>query len=303
MVTAVLSIENSICCIEEPEIHLHPTLQREFIKFIATETSNQYLISTHSSTLINAHTTFPPDISNQVQVFHLFLENGSTVGRPVLEDAHSLIALNDLGSKASDILQANCIIWVEGPSDRVYLNHWLKLLDSNLIEGLHYSIMFYGSWPLLPHLNLSRNQVPEELVEVLKINQHSIVIIDSDKKNSRTPISPTKKRILSECDSNGSSCWITDGREIENYIPASVLEKVCLARFGKPIKILRTPYDQIEDALSSALKAANLRGFDYSRKKVEYAREFIKYFDLTDMDKQLKKRVETLITQIKTWNA
>ncbi len=30
--------------------------------------------------------------------------------------------LSDIGFKASDILQANGVIWVEGPSDRIYIN-------------------------------------------------------------------------------------------------------------------------------------------------------------------------------------
>ena len=29
--------------------------------------------------------------------------------------------LDDLGAKASDIFQSNGIIWVEGPSDRIYI--------------------------------------------------------------------------------------------------------------------------------------------------------------------------------------
>jgi hypothetical protein len=107
LVTAVLSIENAICCIEEPEIHLHPRLQREFIEFITMETSNQYLISTHSPTFNNAI-----NAREDVQVFHLQMENEATVGGPILKDTDCLTALHDLGVKASDLLQSNCIIWV-----------------------------------------------------------------------------------------------------------------------------------------------------------------------------------------------
>lgn len=31
------------------------------------------------------------------------------------------LLLDDLGFKASDLLQSNCVIWVEGPSDRIYI--------------------------------------------------------------------------------------------------------------------------------------------------------------------------------------
>jgi hypothetical protein len=42
-------------------------------------------------------------------------------------------------------------IWVEGPTDRIYLQQWIKLPRSNLEEGVDYSIMFYGG-RLLSHL-------------------------------------------------------------------------------------------------------------------------------------------------------
>ena len=61
------------------------------------------------------------------------------------------IICNDLGYKASDLLQTNSIIWVEGPSDRIYINFWLNEIDDSLVEGVHYSIMFYGG-RLFSHL-------------------------------------------------------------------------------------------------------------------------------------------------------
>lgn len=47
----------------------------------------------------------------------------------------------DLGYRPSDLLQANAIIWVEGPSDRIYINHWLDQQAPDLVEGIDYSIM------------------------------------------------------------------------------------------------------------------------------------------------------------------
>ncbi len=303
LVTAVLSLENTICCIEEPEIHLHPTLQREFIGFIIKNTTNQYLISTHSPTLINAHTTMPPEARDQVQVFHLWLENGATVGGPVLEDQHSLIALSDLGVRASDILQSNCVIWVEGPSDRVYLNHWLTLAAPELIEGLHYSIMFYGG-SLLSHLSVARDDVPEELVEILRVNQHAIVMMDDDRDNKHQRYRPTKKRVQAECEQSGGYCWITDGREVENYLPPSVVISACEEITGKTITISIDQYGKFEKVLYSALKQAGIKPFDYANNKVKYARIFVQHFHEEDIDgsPNLRKKLDDVIAKIKKWN-
>lgn len=292
LATAILSIEqpNTICCIEEPEIHLHPALQREFIEFITTQTNIRYLISTHSPTLINAQ--------NDVQVFHLRLENGATVGGPVLEDEHALLALNDIGVKASDILQANCVIWVEGPSDRIYLKRWIELLDNELIEGLHYSIMFYGG-RLLSHLNVSRSsdgKVPDELIDLLRVNQHAAVVMDSDREQAGKRINGTKTRIRKQCEQSESHCWITDGREIENYLPARVVKQAIGAEFQPD------PYKKFEANLADAIEKAKVSQIDYANNKVKYAREFAEHFTVDDIDGDLESQLKTLIAKIKKWN-
>jgi putative ATP-dependent endonuclease of the OLD family len=305
LATAILSIENkdTICCIEEPEIHLHPSLQREFIEFITNETNIRYLISTHSSILINVQSGMS-SASEDIQVFHLRLQDGATVGGPVLEDNHALDALNDIGVKASDLLQANCVIWVEGPSDRIYLNRWIELLDNSLVEGLHYSIMFYGG-RLLSHIGMNRSnddKVPDELIDLLKVNQHAAVIIDSDKDEKRKRINNTKQRIRTECDKSESFCWITDGREIENYLPERVVQAVFERDTGKQIDFVQYQYDKFEDTLVGALKKARAKEIAYETKKVKYARKFAECFTVDDIDGDLKSNLTELIAKIKEWN-
>lgn len=296
LVTAVLSVENTICCIEEPEIHLHPRLQREFIDFIAAKTKNQYLISTHSPTFINAMNT-----RDDVQVFHLRLENGATVDSPILRDEDSLRALHDLGVRASDILQSNCILWVEGPSDRIYLKRWLELVSPELVEGRDYSIMFYGG-RLLSHLCADRDKVPDELIHILKINQNAVVVMDSDRKQARARLNKTKQRVREECERSGGICWVTDGREVENYLPERVVVAACEELVGKQIEISIGQYDKLEDVLSQALRTAREKNLDYAASKVKYARKFAQHFGLDDMDSQLRKHIEEIVAKIKAWN-
>ncbi|MFZ3000641.1 MAG: AAA family ATPase [Undibacterium umbellatum] len=115
-------IAGSICLIEEPEVHLHPSLQRTLMSRmneLAIEKKLQLLITSHSPLFINLALTL-----KNAKLFGVNPKNR------LEEITIPEVLLKDLDVKGSDILQTNGVIWVEGESDKIYLKYWISPLVS-----------------------------------------------------------------------------------------------------------------------------------------------------------------------------
>jgi len=295
LVVAALSVENSLCCIEEPEIQLHPRLQRELLDFLIKHTSNRYLLTTHSSTFINAASSNP-----EIGVIQLKCENGTTTGGPILEDHQRFDVLRDLGITPSDLLQANCIIWVEGTSDRHYLKRWLALLAPDLVEGQHFAFMFYRQ---LPRLHLGGELPKKEVTEVLKLNRNAIIVMDSDLQSAGADLHQDKMRISQECKDAHIMCWVTDGREIENYLTPEVVVRAFREMHG--IEITLPSIDRYADFASVVDVQVDRVATDapgYGKCKSDYARKIAALITEEDIKEELKEHLLEVIKVIREWN-
>lgn len=280
-----------IYAFEELENNLHPALQRKVFEYLyeyAKENDIQIFITTHSHIAIN--TFF--DKENTI-IYHVEKEESSSKFEIVENHTDKVNVLNDLEVKASDLFQSNGIIWVEGPSDRIYVNKWLKeFCNSEFVEGSDYQFLYYGG-KLISHYTASNPEIEKDLISILTTNRNSAIIIDSDKRRQGANINSTKTRIKKEFEAINGFCWITKGKEIENYIPTECLE----IKYGVSYRKKLGQYDLFPEYIKKQDK-------DFSSHKVLFAKSICEYVtaenskNVLDLEKQIKK----LYSTIQQWN-
>lgn len=175
-------VDEFVFVFEELENNLHPTIQRNLFEFLY-----QWSINNNTHIFLTTHSNVPLNMfsgRHNVTITHIKKETEGVVTNSALSFIENEDILMNLGVRASDLLQSNAIIWVEGPSDRIYLNKWIELYSKGEIkENLHYQILFYGG-RLLSHLTGKIGE-ENEMIQLFRANRHSIIVIDSDKTDSK----------------------------------------------------------------------------------------------------------------------
>nr|WP_302184344.1 AAA family ATPase [Pseudomonas donghuensis] len=289
-------IESYVFSFEELENNLHPSLQRNLFSFLlgyARANNCHIFLTTHSQVAIDYFYNEP-----DAQILHV-KKNDNEVSGVLLDNlSHGYSVLDDLGAKASDILQANGIIWVEGPSDRIYLNKLIEVWGRGAYkEGHHYQYIYYGG-SVLAHVNAKTDEAElGEAVSAIKINRNFIFVCDSDRRTKTGKLKNRVTELLASVSVGRGHVWVTRCKEIENYIPKESFEQVHgvggLPQIGE--------YDYIQDYL----KAHKLSKASEFTNKHHWAVKYCEFFSKEnlsfrlELDEEMPKIIETLMV----WNS
>lgn len=290
-------ISNYLFAFEELENNLHPALLRRFFKYIedfAIKNKCHFFITTHSSVVIDQFSQ-----SQNAQIIHVVHDGIKARATTINSFKEHCDVLDDLGAKASDLLQSNGIIWLEGPSDRIYFNKWIELYsECKLKEHRDYECAFYGG-ALLAHFEsedpLSANS---DAINILRVNRNAILIGDSDKTSPDKPLKPRLEKMKTAMEKMNACIWITEAKEIENYIPAAALNKIFNRNNLPDIEKYGIFYHEKE------IDYWHENGLAGSFDKVEFAHKVVSHLSREDLDKrfELKDIMDEICKIIKKWN-
>jgi putative ATP-dependent endonuclease of the OLD family len=102
--------------------------------------------------------------------------------------------------------------------------------DGSLQEGRHYQCAFFGGALLARVQAVAPEEEVDELVNLIRVNPNIIFVCDSDLNDAESEGSSIKARVERIKAEVGrvprGHCWITEVKEIENYLPGSILAKV-----------------------------------------------------------------------------
>ena len=189
----------SFIAIDEPETHLHPSLQADFLSSLAAYAKYGVLFATHSIGLARASA----DQCFSVQK----TANGSLV-RPFQQTPNFAEFLGSLGVAGLRELGWDRILLVEGTTDVRAFQEFLRAYDK------HRQVIVLP----LGGSSLINGKTAEQLSEVLRLCDRVSAIVDSERTSPQTPIPSDRRAFAKVCARLGIECLLTERRATENYL-------------------------------------------------------------------------------------
>jgi len=205
----------SFIAIDEPETHLHPSLQLDFLTTLASYAKHGVLYSTHSLGLAR---------SSSDRMYSVQSTSKGSIVRAYERTPRYAEFLGSMGIAGLEEIGWSKILLVEGPSDVRTFQQLLRKYGKDrqvVILPLGGSSMINGKTTPL-------------LAEIVRMCPDVSAIVDSEKKSPNDPIAKDRIEFSNNCAQLKIKCLVTQKRATENYLSARCLNEV----FGDPFVAL-----------------------------------------------------------------
>jgi AAA15 family ATPase/GTPase len=287
--------ERCLFFIEEPDMFMHPSLQRSFLEVLSKFDQHQYFITSHSNHFLDMTIDFA-----NISIFH-FSKHEDTQPQFHIRPSspHDRQILLDLGVRNSSVFITNATIWVEGITDRLYLKAYMKkYIDElkysdpekhreliKLKEDYHYSFVEYQG-ANLTHWSFDPDEDDDEYkIRAKSICGHAFLIADGD---IGSHLKGDRKAVYEKM--LGENFYALEVKEIENLIPVEILQKVVkrfkkFQEYGGDINLIKYhEYANLETSIGEYLNKiltlpaeTNLFVDKYGTLTSDYKRKFCDY--------------------------
>jgi ABC-type cobalamin/Fe3+-siderophores transport system ATPase subunit len=212
----------SFILIDEPEQNLHPSLQIDFLTTLASYAKVGVVFGTHSIGLARA-------VADRIYSLRRITE-GETEVRDFEATPRLSEFLGELSFSGYQELGFAKVLLVEGPTDVTTFQQLLRIYKKD-----HQVVILQMGGKSL--INASAEL---ELLEVKRICERIVAIIDSEKNGAGATVEKSRDAFCSICAKVGIECHILERRATENYFS----DKAVKAAKGENFSGL-SPYEQL----------------------------------------------------------
>jgi hypothetical protein len=209
----------SLFFIEEPEVHLHPGMQRRLIELLGSQPFNhhQVFLTTHSNHLLDVASDYA---SCSVFLFRPASEPSAFNITPVRGKDRRV--LKSLGARSSAAYLTNAVIWVEGVTDRLYIRELLRRYIAEnptplpVREDTHYTFAEVGG-SCVVHWNFEESaEALAREIRAAAICGDNFLVLDGDNTTKGHRVRVFSAQL-------GDRLHVLDFKEIENLLPVEAV--------------------------------------------------------------------------------
>ena len=280
---------DSFIYIDEPELHLHPGMQRLFLEQLCY---NENLKSKNLTYFITTHSNHFLDLTiekDNVSIYAFSPRNVQGAQKQFViknVNAGDNDILKHLGVNNSSVFMANCSIWVEGISDRNYIKAFLRAYTDHLMsdesedfksikEDIDYAFFEYAGSNIDHYFfgGLLKEQEEEVVKDInaLALHNRIFLLADSDCADEGSAKKVRLEKLKDDQKPNFHPEIIEGVREIENLLTNEIWNKVliefCNLRLVKGFK------EDIVDKIDKAFSEPEI--INYADYQLEYIGNFL----------------------------